>query len=340
MPFMNLEYFKSSEPLLLESGALLTDFSIAYSTYGQLNAERSNVIWVVHALTGDSQVATWWNGIVGENGLFNFSNHFIICANLIGSSYGSTNPLSTNPNTGTSYFYDFPSLTTRDLAHSLELLRKHLKLEQIHTLIGGSLGGQVALEWAFLLGSKLANAIVIAATAKTSPWVIGFNEAQRMAIAADTSWGQGHPDAGKNGLEAARAIAMLSYRNPLDLNAKQQESTEKLDGFLASSYLNYQGAKLAKRFQAFSYWTLTKSMDSHDMGRSRGGLESALNGIYARVFAIGVNSDLLFLTEESKFISKMVPSGQYGEIISTTGHDAFLIEFQQLSRLIQKFYKS
>ena len=337
---MNLEYFKSSEPLLLESGALLTDFSIAYSTYGKLNAERSNVIWVVHALTGDSQVATWWNGIVGENGLFNFSNHFIICANLIGSSYGSTNPLSTNPNTGTSYFYDFPSLTTRDLAHSLELLRKHLKLEQIHTLIGGSLGGQVALEWAFLLGSKLANAIVIAATAKTSPWVIGFNEAQRMAIAADTSWGQGHPDAGKKGLEAARAIAMLSYRNPLDLNAKQQESTEKLDGFLASSYLNYQGAKLAKRFQAFSYWTLTKSMDSHDMGRSRGGLESALNGIYARVFAIGVNSDLLFLTEESKFISKMVPSGQYGEIISTTGHDAFLIEFQQLSRLIQKFYKS
>ncbi len=340
MPFMNLEYFKSSEPLLLESGAVLTDFSIAYSTYGQLNAERSNVIWVVHALTGDSQVATWWNGIVGENGLFDFSNHFIICANLIGSSYGSTNPLSTNPNTGTSYFYDFPSLTTRDLAHSLELLRKHLKLEQIHTLIGGSLGGQVALEWAFLLGSKLANAIVIAATAKTSPWVIGFNEAQRMAIAADTSWGQGHPDAGKKGLEAARAIAMLSYRNPLDLNAKQQESTEKLDGFLASSYLNYQGAKLAKRFQAFSYWTLTKSMDSHDMGRSRGGLESALNGIYARVFAIGVNSDLLFLTEESKFISKMVPSGQYGEIISTTGHDAFLIEFQQLSRLIQKFYKS
>lgn len=337
---MNLEYFKSSEPLLLESGAILSDFTIAYSTYGQLNAERSNVIWIVHALTGDSQVATWWNGIVGENGLFNFSNHFIICANLLGSSYGSTNPLSTNPTTGTSYFYDFPSLTTRDLAQSLDLLRKHLKLEHIHTLIGGSLGGQIALEWAYLLGSKLANAIVIATTAKTSPWVIGFNEAQRMAIAADSSWGQCHPDAGKKGLEAARAIAMLSYRNPLDLNEKQKESTEKLDGFLASSYLNYQGAKLTKRFQAFSYWTLTKSMDSHDIGRSRGGLEKALNGIYAKVFAIGVNSDLLFLTEESKFISRTVPLGQYGEIISTTGHDAFLIEFQQLSRLIQSFYKS
>jgi len=337
---MNLEYFKSSEPLLLESGAILSDFTIAYSTYGQLNAERSNVIWIVHALTGDSQVATWWNGIVGENGLFNFSNHFIICANLLGSSYGSTNPLSTNPTTGTSYFYDFPSLTTRDLAQSLDLLRKHLKLEHIHTLIGGSLGGQIALEWAYLLGPKLANAIVIATTAKTSPWVIGFNEAQRMAIAADSSWGQCHPDAGKKGLEAARAIAMLSYRNPLDLNEKQKESTEKLDGFLASSYLNYQGAKLTKRFQAFSYWTLTKSMDSHDIGRSRGGLEKALNGIYAKVFAIGVNSDLLFLTEESKFISRTVPLGQYGEIISTTGHDAFLIEFQQLSRLIQSFYKS
>lgn len=337
---MNLEYFKSSEPLYLESGAVLTDFSIAYSTYGQLNADRSNVIWVVHALTGDSQVATWWNGIVGVNGLFNFSDHFIVCANLLGSSYGSTNPLSINPNTGVSYFYDFPSLTTRDLAQSLELLRKHLKLEQIHTLIGGSLGGQVAIEWAFLLGSRLANAIVIAATAKTSPWVIGFNEAQRMAIAADSSWGQNHPDAGKKGLEAARAIAMLSYRNPLDLNTKQQESTEKLDRFLAASYLNYQGSKLAKRFQAFSYWTLTKSMDSHDLGRSRGGLENALKGIYARVFAVGVNSDLLFLTEESKFISSTVSAGQYGEIHSTTGHDAFLIEFHQLSTLIQGFYKN
>jgi homoserine O-acetyltransferase len=213
-----------------------------------------------------------------------------------------------------------------------------LKIEHIHTLIGGSLGGQVALEWAFILGKKLQHAIIIASTAKTSPWVIGFNEAQRMAIAADSTWGQNHQDAGKKGLEAARAVAMLSYRNPSDINTKQQEKEEKIDGFLAASYLRYQGSKLAKRFQAFSYWTLTKAMDSHDIGRGRGGVEVALNTIQARLLAVGVNSDLLFLAEEARFLSQAVPAGNYGEIVSTAGHDAFLIEFTQLSKLIESFY--
>jgi homoserine O-acetyltransferase len=275
---------------------------------------------------------------VGENAVYNFSNHFIICANLLGSGYGSSNALSENPRTGTPYYYDFPTLSTRDLAESLERLRQHLKIEQIHTLIGGSLGGQVALEWAYTLGEKLQHAIIIASTAKTSPWVIGFNEAQRMAITADNTWGQAQPDAGKKGLEAARAIAMLSYRNPSDLNTKQKETEEKLYGFLASSYLRYQGSKLAKRFHAFSYWSLTKAMDSHDLGRGRGGIEVALKAIQARVFAVGVNSDLLFLADEARIISQGVPLGSYGEILSTAGHDAFLIEFEQLSTLIENFY--
>lgn len=332
--------FQSSTPLNLESGEILENFKVAYTTYGELNADYSNVIWVVHALTGDSQVADWWSGLVGKNALYNFSSHFIICANLLGSSYGSTNSLSENPATGTPYFYSFPTLSTRDLAQSLEMLRQHLKIEQIHTLMGGSLGGQVALEWAYTLKEKLQHAIIIASTAKTSPWVIGFNEAQRMAIAADSSWGQEHQDAGKKGLEAARAVAMLSYRNPSDINTKQQEKEEKLDGFLASSYLRYQGSKLAKRFQAFSYWTLTKAMDSHDIGRGRGGVETALKSIQARVLTVGVNSDLLFLADEARFLSQAVPSGSYGEIISTAGHDAFLIEFTQLTSLIEEFYGS
>ena len=159
-----------------------------------------------------------------------------------------------------------------------------------------------------------------------------------MAIAADSTWGQNHQDAGKKGLEAARAVAMLSYRNPSDINTKQQEKEEKIDGFLAASYLRYQGAKLANRFQAFSYWTLTKAMDSHDIGRGRGGVEAALNTIQARLLAVGVNSDLLFLAEEARFLSQTVPAGHYGEIVSTAGHDAFLIEFVQLSKLIESFY--
>jgi homoserine O-acetyltransferase/O-succinyltransferase len=332
--------YQSSAPLHLESGKILEEFSLAYTTYGNLNSDGSNVIWVIHALTGDSNAADWWSGIVGEKAIYNFSNHFIICANLIGSCYGSTNPLSENPKTGLSYFYDFPLITTRDLAASLEMLREHLKIDSIHTIIGGSLGGQVALEWAYLLGDKLQHAVTVASTAKTSPWVIGFNEAQRMAIASDSTWGKPQNDAGSKGLEAARGMAMLSYRNPQDLNAKQQESTEKLDGFLAASYLRYQGSKLTKRFNAFSYWTLTKAMDSHDLGRGRGGVEMALKSIHAQVFAVGVNSDLLFLAEEGRFLSQAVPSGSYGEIVSTAGHDAFLIEFTQLTSLIEEFYQS
>lgn len=335
---MKTQSFHSSAPLILESGQILEQYTISYTTYGELNKDQSNVIWAVHALTGDAQVAEWWSGLVGENALYNFSDHFIICANLLGSAYGSTNALSENPSTGIPYYYDFPLFSTRDLAESLERLRKHLKIEKIHTLIGGSLGGQVALEWAYTLESKLQHVVIIASTAKTSPWVIGFNEAQRMAIAADSTWGQFHSNAGEKGLEAARAVAMLSYRNPTDINVKQKESVEKIDGFLAASYLRYQGSKLAKRFQAFSYWALTKAMDSHDIGRGRGGVEVALKAIQAKVLAVGVNSDLLFLAEEARFLSQKVRTGSYGEIVSNAGHDAFLIEFDQLTSLIKKFH--
>ena len=331
--------YKSSIPLPLESGENLEDFTVAYTTYGSLNADASNVIWVIHALTGDSNAADWWSGIVGEKATYNYSNHFIICANLLGSCYGSTNPLSENPKTGLPYYDRFPLVSTRDLAFSLELLRKHLQIDTIHTLIGGSLGGQVALEWAYLLGNKLKHAIVVASTAKTSPWVIAFNEAQRMAIATDSTWGKQQDDAGIKGLEAARAMAMLSYRNPQDLNEKQKETAHKLDGFLASSYLRYQGSKLTKRFNAFSYWTLTKAMDSHDIGRGRGGSAKALAEISATVLAVGVNSDLLFLDQESQELIKSIKKGEHATLLSPAGHDAFLIEFEQLSRLIEEFYQ-
>jgi len=335
---MTQEIFHSSEPLTLESGEMLSQYHLAYTTYGQLNPEKSNVIWVVHALTGDSKAAEWWNGLIGEDKFFDPANHFIICANLLGSNYGSSNPFSTNPETGEAYFYDFPQVTPRDLAASLEALRIHLGLEKIHTLIGGSLGGQVALEWAVTLGQKLKNAVILASTAKTSPWVIGFNETQRMAIESDCTWGNREEEAGKKGLETARAIAMLSYRSPADLRIKQSDKEEKLDGFRSSSYLRYQGQKLANRFNALSYWTLTKAMDSHDLGRNRGGVEAALSQIDARVLAIGVNSDILFLPQESQFISQKVKRGTYKEIDSTAGHDAFLIEFEQLAYILKSFY--
>lgn len=330
--------YKHEGILELESGETMEGFEIAYTTRGHLTTAKDNVIWVIHALTGDAKVEEWWSGLVGEDKFFDPSKHFIVCANLLGSCYGSTNPLSRNPKTGKSYYYDFPNLTTKDIAKSLELLRQDLGISTIHTIIGGSLGGQVALEWAYLLQEKVKHTIILASNAKTSAWTIGFNETQRMAIEADSTWGENRPDAGKRGLEAARAIAMLSYRHPEDFANKQTDKEEKLDGFRISSYLRYQGQKLANRFNAFSYWVLSKAMDSHDLGRGRGGVEKALAAIPSKVLAIGVDKDVLFLKEESQYIANHVQKGSYKEIHSSAGHDAFLIEYEQLQYILRSFY--
>lgn len=335
---MSQDTFINHEPFTLESGEVLPEFELSFTTMGQLNAAKDNVIWVIHALTGDAKVSDWWNGLIGEDRFYDPSKHFIVCANLLGSSYGSTSPLSVNPISGDFYYYDFPHITPRDMANSLDLLRQHLEIETIDTIIGGSLGGQVGLEWAYLLQNRVKHSIIIASNAKATPWIRGFNETQRMAIASDCTWGERQPEAGKDGLKAARAIAMLSYRHPRDFELKQDDQEEKLDNYRISSYLQYQGQKLAKRFNAFSYWVLSKAMDAHDLGRKRGGLAKALQEITSKVLTIGVDTDMLFLKEESQLIAKNVSKGTYREISSHLGHDAFLIEYEQLSYILSSFY--
>lgn len=335
---MTQEVFSYEEELKLESGEILPGFQISYTTQGHLTPKKDNVIWVLHALTGDANVQQWWGGLVGDDKFYDPTKHFIVCANLLGSCYGSTHPLSVNPKTGKAYYYDFPNLTTRDMAQSLDLLREHLGIEKINTIIGGSLGGQVAMEWAYSLGDRLNHAIILASNAQASPWIIGFNETQRMAIESDCTWGKNQEDAGKKGLETARAIGMLSYRHPDTFLQNQHDTGDKLDNYKISSYLRYQGLKLANRFNAFSYWTLSKAMDSHNIGRGRGGTEKALSAIKAKVLAIGVDTDVLFTCTESQFISRQVPHGTYREISSIYGHDAFLIEFGQLNYILRSFY--
>ncbi len=335
---MSQETYTHAGKFDLESGKSLPGFQLAYTTQGRLTTAKDNVIWVIHALTGDANVQEWWNGIVGEGRFYDPNKYFIVCANLLGSCYGSTSPLSENPLSNKPYYYDFPNLSTRDMARSLDILRKHLGINTINTIIGGSLGGQVAIEWAYLLQNQVKNTIILASNAKTSPWTIGFNETQRMAIESDSTWGENNPDAGKKGMEAARAIAMLSYRHPEDFALKQSDTEEKLDNFRISSYLRYQGQKLGTRFNAFSYWVLSKAMDSHDLGRGRGGVEKVLGQIPSKVLAIGVDRDLLFLKEEAQYISKHVAKGTYREIQSPYGHDAFLIEYGQLQNILQGFY--
>lgn len=323
----------------LESGESLPGFQLHYTTHGQLNPARDNVVWVCHALTANAHVLDWWSGLFGTGKLYDPEQHFIVCANMLGSCYGSTGPLSENPLTGEPFYHDFPTLTNRDVVRSFELLRQHLDLPQVHTLIGGSMGGQQALEWTIMQPDRVRHLVQVASNAQHSPWGIAFNESQRMAIRHDASWPERSPKAGINGLRTARSIALLSYRHYRTYAATQSEATsDKIDDFRASSYQRYQGEKLAHRFNAFSYWTLSKAMDSHHVGRGRESTEAALRTIRARCLFLGIDTDVLFPPVEQKYLARHVPDAQISLITSGYGHDGFLIETNQLTPIIREFY--
>jgi homoserine O-acetyltransferase len=315
---------------------------IAYHTYGTLNKEKNNVIWVSHALTANSDVFDWWKGLFGENDLFNPKDHFIVCANNLGSCYGTTGPLSINPDTKQAWFSYFPKVTVRDQAKTLELLRQHLGIEKIHTLIGGSLGGQIAQEWTLLQPNLFQNLILLATNAQHSPWGIAFNESQRLAVKADRTYFSNTEEGGQKGLQAARSIALLSYRNYNTYQATQEETNpNKVGNYAASSYQRYQGEKLVKRFNAYSYVRLSEAMDSHNVTRNRGeAIEAVLKTIKTKTLVIGITSDLLFPVTEQQFLTNHLGNATYNEIDSLYGHDGFLIETKKIAQSIQNFYKT
>ena len=336
---MPQEVFTYPQPFPLESGKQLPELQITYHTFGKLNSAKDNVIWVCHALTANSDVMDWWCGLFGQTDLFNPDEYFIVCANIVGSCYGTTGPLSINPETGKPFFRSFPLISVRDMVQAHNLLSQHLNITQIHTLIGGSLGGQQAMEWAIVQPALIKNLILIATNAFHSPWGIAFNEAQRMAIQADETYFQDVPDGGKKGLKSARALALLSYRNYNTYNKTQTEDTiHKTDDFKASSYQNYQGDKLVKRFDAYSYFSLSKTMDSHQVGRNRENVSQALGLIKAKTMVIGISSDILFPVNEQQYLAQYINGAVYEEIDSLYGHDGFLIETTKLTQLIQNFY--
>jgi homoserine O-acetyltransferase/O-succinyltransferase len=333
---MSLKYFEYKQPFELEIGRVLPEIIVSYTTLGTLNTTKSNVIWVCHALTGSAEVADWWSGLVGEGKLFDPSDYFIVCANVLGSHYGSTSALSVNPDTAQPYFHDFPFISVRDIAKSFQLLCNHLNINQINICIGGSLGGQQAVEMAIMFPDLIENLVLIATNAQFSPWGIAFNETQRMAIANDPTWQNNDENAGQAGLKIARAIALLSYRNYQTYSITQQRSDEPLDRqFRAATYQHYQGEKLVSRFNAFSYWTLTCIMDSHDVGRGRGEVKDVLNKIKAKTLVLGIESDVLFPINEQQFLAKYIPNASLEIIDSLYGHDGFLIENQLLTKVIR-----
>ncbi|SEG18494.1 homoserine O-acetyltransferase [Sphingobacterium lactis] len=336
---MSAKTFEYAGEFTLENGKTLPQLQIAYHSYGEMNADKSNVIWVCHALTANSDVFDWWPGLFGEGELFNDKDYFIVCANVLGSHYGTTNPLSVNPETNTPYYLDFPAFTIRDIVAAHQLLADHLGVTSINTLIGGSLGGQQSLEWAAANTIKIHNLIAIGTNAFFSPWGIAFNESQRLAIAADASFQEKRADGGQNGLKAARSMALLSYRTYNAYGTTQVESDpEKTDAYKASSYQSYQGDKLVKRFNAFSYWYLTKAMDSHHLGRGRGQVEQVLANIKGiNTLVVGIPSDVLFPPQEQEFIAQHIPNAEYYELHSFFGHDGFLIETKTLTGVIGDF---
>ncbi|MEZ4989902.1 MAG: homoserine O-acetyltransferase [Saprospiraceae bacterium] len=326
------------QPFELESGASLPELEIAYHTYGQINEDADNVIWVCHALTANADAEDWWPGLVGPGRFFDPERYFIVCANILGSCYGTTGPASIDPRTGEVYGTDFPLVTIRDMVQAHQLLAQHLDIRAVALMIGGSMGGQQVLEWSVMEPDFARKICVLATNARHSAWGIAFNESQRMAIESDPTWQERRPGAGKAGLEAARAIAMLSYRNYETYDISQTEKqNEVTDNFRASSYQRYQGLKLFRRFDVVAYWHLSKAMDSHNLGRNRGSVREALNSIRAKAMVIGIHSDLLFPIREQATIAKSIPAALFKVIDSIFGHDGFLIESEVISELLADF---
>ena len=323
--------------LQLESGAVLEHPVIAYQTWGKLNSDRSNVVWVCHALTGNHRVHEWWGGLFGRGKCFDPDNYFIVSVNVPGSCYGTTGPLSFKSD-NERYYRSFPQITIRDMVSVLDYVRIFLELEKIQVLIGASVGGQQVLEWALRKPELFSHLIPIATNVQHSPFGIAFNEAQRLAIQADPSFERGEYCGGKNGLIAARAIGMLSYRTYEGYGITQSETGDsKTDHFKAASYQEYQGEKLVKRFNAYSYWILTKAMDSHNIARARGPAAEILKQLTMPALVVGIDSDQLFPLHEQRFITEHLPEGELAVLSSHFGHDGFLVEYDQLTEKINQF---
>lgn len=325
----------------LENGTELQNIAVNYATFGKLNAQRDNALVVCHALTGNSSLDTWWGGLLGPECAFDTSKYFVVCANILGSCYGTTGPASINPSTGKVYGSQFPDVTVRDTVRlHMKLLQERLNVEQVVSAIGGSLGGMQALEWGMLGGDYVRSVVPIACGSHHTAWQIGISELQRQAIYMDPNYLGGNysiENPPQQGLALARQIAMITYRTHEMYKRKYGRIREDSNLFRVQSYLDYQGQKFLSRFDVNSYVTLTKLMDSHDLGRDRGGLEAAMKMLEQPVLVLGIDSDVLYPISEQKELNDGLPNSKFSLINSLHGHDGFLLEQTQIGNAIQSF---
>lgn len=326
-------------PLQLECGESLPSLTIAYDTFGTLSPEKDNVIWVMHGLTANSDVADWWPHTVEKGKFLDPEKYFIVCANVLGSCYGTTGPSSINPATGKPWCGDFPKVTIRDMVKCHQILADYLGIKKIHEMIGVSLGGFQAIEWMVTDPDIAENVMFCATDSSCSPWLAAFNKTMYMAIESDPTYGENRLDAARKGLSTARAMALISYRGPFAYNMSQRDSDDNPDPFFhrVQTYQEYQGKKLCNRFDVYSYVRICESGDSHNVGRGRGGISNALKRIKANTLVIGISSDILFPPECLKELSEAIPGSILRVMESDFAHDGFLIEHEKLNTIMQEW---
>jgi len=332
----DLQYYSHDKSVQLESGIILPQLTIGYHTFGTLNKTRDNVIWVCHALTANSDVREWWGDLLGSGKLFDTDKYFVVCANILGSCYGTTGPRSRNPKDHIAYGLQFPTFTIRDIAKVNLLLMDHLNIDEFALLIGGSCGGHQCLEMALKVPERVQNMALLTTSARESAWAIALHEAGRMALTADSTFRENQDRAGATGLKAARAQALLGYRT-IQSYVKQQTDTDdqKIDEFKAASYVQYQGTKLERRFYAQCYYYLLKALDSHNIGRNRTSIEAALNQLNMPTVVIGIDSDMLIPIPFQQMLADHLPNGHFRSISSEFGHDGFLIETDAITKAVR-----
>ncbi len=334
----------------LEGGTPLREVPVAYRSWGRLNDAGDNAVLVCHALTGSPDAAEWWDELFGPGRALDPSRDFILCANVPGSPYGSVAPVTANPATGQPYGADFPRFTPRDTVRLHRKLLDRLGVRQVACALGGSMGGMHVLEWAFERtsdGAPFVRTLVpIAVGGRHTAWQIGWSEAQRQAIYADPNWQDGRysEDAPPTrGLAAARMMAMVSYRSHPSFEGRF--GREVMDGaspddaspFAVESYLRYQGEKLVDRFDANCYVRLTQQMDAHDVARDRGDYAAVLRSIEQPALVVGIDSDVLYPLVEQEELADHLPHATLEVLSSPHGHDAFLIELDDLNELIVRW---
>jgi homoserine O-acetyltransferase len=325
--------------IALESGEILTDVVVAYRTWGALNARGDNAVLVEHALTGSQHIDEWWNPALGPGRALDPERDFVVAMNALGSCYGTTGPTAPRPGTDSAWGPDFPKITVRDLVNLEELVADHLGISRFSLIVGGSLGGMRALEWAVSYPERVASVAALGAPVRHSAWAIGWNAIARTALLADPKFEGGRykrDQPPRTGLAAARAASMLSYRSfdGLDLRFGRKS----LDGrFEVEAWLDRHGESFVKRFDANSWLSLSLAMDTHDLARGRGSLEEALHRLEVPALFVGISSDVLYPKEEIEAAASVWPGSRYICLDSPHGHDAFLIEGEAVNSILASF---